>query len=58
MSDKVRRTILVCLLAFAAVACFLVVRTEKHSPSQADPSALPPPSREFDQWHKNWEKQR
>lgn len=57
MSEKARRILLLCLITIAAVGCFLVIQNKKN-PSQADPSALPPPSREFDQWHKNWEKQR
>lgn len=56
MSDNTRKLVLLVLLAVGTFGCFYLIN--KKSPSQADPSALPSPSREFDQWHKNWEKQR
>jgi hypothetical protein len=57
MSDKVRRILLICLLVFAATGAVLVMRG-RQGDNKTDPTALPPPSREFDQWHQNWEKQR
>ncbi len=59
MMTKLRRILLFCGIAFLAVVVFMIFKSGKLSaPDKKDPSSLPPPSREFEEWRKQWEKQR
>jgi hypothetical protein len=46
---------LFCVITFLAVMSIMILRSDKMT---QDPSALPSPSREFNEWRKDWEKQR
>lgn len=53
-----RRVILLCLVMFFTMLTGLVIRSEGIFPDRKDPSSLASPSREFDSWRRQWEKQR
>ncbi len=58
---NLKRIFLFCAIVFVTIIGLLIMKSDKlSSPSinKKDPSILPPPSREFDEWRKEWEKQR
>lgn len=56
---NVKQIFLLCALVFLGVISFMIFQSGKLGyPDKKDPSSLPFPSREFEEWRKNWEKQR
>lgn len=55
---NIKRGLLIGALGFFLVLSFLVVKLDKSTVISTDPVALPAPSSEFDDWRKQWEKQR
>jgi hypothetical protein len=57
---NVKRTLLFCAVVFFAIIGVLIWRSDKvqSPPDKRDPSSLPAPSKAFDDWRKQFEKQR
>jgi len=54
-----KRLFLLCAVIFFLVIAFMIWRSDRLGPhDMRDPSTLPPPSRQFNEWRKQWEKQR
>jgi hypothetical protein len=56
---NLKKGLLAGAVVFFLVLAVMIVKSDRfQTPKSNDPSVLPPPSVEFDQWRKHWEKQR
>lgn len=56
---NLKQVFLLCAVVFLGVIGFMIFQGGKLGyPDKKDPSTLPFPSREFEDWRKVWEKQR
>lgn len=57
---NLKRGLLVFAVVFMLVIGVLIIKSDRFNPSPLDKkdNILPVPSKEFDEWRKQWEKQR